>query len=79
MNPGDSIRTSKPIRSQKTGIVLPRQGTYISSIENLGRKTFLVDFGSAGEEYLFLNEILTQVSDGSTADPFVSLHPDCCA
>ena len=74
MNPGDFIETSKPIRSQKTGIVLPRQGTYISAIENLGRKMFLVNFGGAGEKYLFANEISTDLNDGFDAESFTSFH-----
>jgi hypothetical protein len=60
MKPGDVLTTTRPIRSQKTGIVLPRQGTFVSSIENLGRQLILVNFGSVGLEYLFPNEILAQ-------------------
>jgi hypothetical protein len=58
MKPGDVLTTTRPIRSQKTGIVLPRQGTFVSAIENLGRQLILVNFGSVGLEYLFPNEIL---------------------
>jgi len=54
------LTTTRPIRSQKTGIVLPRQGTFVSAIENLGRQLILVNFGSVGPEYLFPNEILAQ-------------------
>ena len=39
---------------------MPRQGTFIRHVENLGRKLILVDFGSAGEEYLLPNEILDE-------------------
>ena len=46
------------IRSQKTGVPLPRQGIFVRGIDNLGRKLILVDFGSAGEEYLFPHEVL---------------------
>ena len=60
MKPGDVLTTTRPIRSQKTGIVLPRQGTFVSAIENLGRQLILVNFGSVGLQYLFLNEILAQ-------------------
>ena len=60
MKPGDVLTTSRPIRSQKTGIVLPRQGIFVSAIENLGRQLILVNFDSAGLEYLFPNEILVQ-------------------
>src|SRR4030095_4356859 len=60
MKPGDVLTTTRPIRSQKTGIVLPRQGTFVSAIENLGRQLILVNFGSVGLQYLFPNEILAQ-------------------
>ena len=58
MKTGDSVKTTKLIRSQKTGVLLPRQGTFVMDIENLGRKLILVDFGPAGEEYLFANEVV---------------------
>jgi hypothetical protein len=60
MKPGDLLKTIKPIRSQKTGTLLPREGTFISAIENLGRRLILVDFGSAGKEYLFPEEIVAE-------------------
>jgi hypothetical protein len=64
MKTGDSVKTTKLIRSQKTGVLLPRQGTFVRDVENLGRKLILVDFGSAGEEYLFPNEISTETHNG---------------
>jgi hypothetical protein len=60
MNPGDSLKTTKPIRSQKTGIMLPREGTFVRAVENMGRQLILVNFGTAGEEYLFPDEILAE-------------------
>jgi hypothetical protein len=60
MRTGDSLKTIKPIRSQKTGIILPREGTFVRAIENLGRQLILVNFGTAGEEYLFPDEIMTE-------------------
>ena len=60
MKTGDSLKITTLVRSQKTGVLLPRQGTFVREIENLGRKLILVDFGSAGEEYLFPNEISTE-------------------
>ena len=45
---------------QKTGLVLPRQGIFLATIENLGRQLILVDFGSVSSEYLFPNEIMAQ-------------------
>jgi hypothetical protein len=58
MTTGDILRTTKLIRSQKTGIMLPREGTFVRAVENLGRELILVNFGSAGEEYLFPGEIV---------------------
>jgi hypothetical protein len=60
MNPGDPLKTTKPIRSQKTGTILPRQGTFVRAVENMGRQLILVNFGPAGEEYLFPDEIVPE-------------------
>lgn len=60
MKPGQTLNTVKPIRSHKTGAILPRQGTFVMAVENLGRQLILVNFGSAGEEYLFPEEILPE-------------------
>ena len=57
MRPGDPLKTIWQIRSPKTGIVLPREGTFVMTIENLGRELILVNFGTAGEAYLFPNEV----------------------
>lgn len=58
MKPGDPLKTSKPIRSQKTGVMLPREGTFVRAVENMGRQLILVNFGPAGDEYIFPDEIL---------------------
>jgi hypothetical protein len=58
MKTGDLLKTTRPIHSQKTGIVLPREGTFVKTVENLGRQLILVNFGEWGEEYLFPSEIL---------------------
>jgi hypothetical protein len=58
MKSGDPLKTVKPIRSQKTGVLLPREGTFVRAVENMGRMLILVNFGNAGEEYLFPDEIL---------------------
>jgi hypothetical protein len=60
MKTGDSLKTVKPIRSQKTGVILPREGTFVRAVENMGRQLILVNFGNAGEEYLFPDEILAE-------------------
>lgn len=62
MSPGDLLKTSKPIRSQKTGVVLPREGTFVRAVENMGRQLILVNFGPAGYEYLFPEEILPETA-----------------
>jgi hypothetical protein len=63
MSPGDLLKTSKPIRSQKTGVVLPREGTFVRMVENMGRQLILVNFGQAGYEYLFPEEILPEAAN----------------
>lgn len=39
---------------------MPREGTFVRADENLGRKLILVNFGTAGDEYLFPEEILAE-------------------
>jgi hypothetical protein len=60
MKPGDPLKTTRLIRSQKTGLLLPREGVFVRAVENLGRKLLVVDFGTTGEEYLFPNEVLDE-------------------
>lgn len=60
MKPGEPLKTSKAIRSHKTGIMLPREGTFVRAVENMGRQLILVNFGPAGEEYIFPDEILPE-------------------
>src|SRR5512132_4356233 len=60
VKPGDVLTITRSIRSQKTGLLLPRQGIFVSAIENLGRQLILVNFDSAGLEYLFPSEIVAQ-------------------
>ena len=62
MKPGDGLKTTKPIRSQKTGTILPREGTFVRAVENMGRQLILVNFGASGEEYLFPDEIAPEPS-----------------
>lgn len=63
MSPGDPLKTSKPIRSQKTGVLLPREGTFVRMVENMGRQLILVNFGQAGYEYIFPDEILLETAN----------------
>lgn len=60
MSPGDPLKTNKPIRSQKTGVVLPREGIFVSMVENMGRQLILVNFGAAGYEYIFPDEVVPE-------------------
>lgn len=64
---GDHLRTSRPIRSHKPGVVLPRECTYVREIENLGRRMILVNFGEAGEEYLLPDEIIDETATTAKA------------
>ena len=57
MKPGEKIRTIMSIRSQRTGLILPRDGIFLSTRENIGRTLILVDFGEAGTAYLLPHEI----------------------
>jgi hypothetical protein len=60
MKPGKRIKTIMSIRSRRTGLILPRDGIFVSAIENIGRTLILVDFGEAGSEYLLPHEIEEQ-------------------
>ena len=62
MKVGDPLKTIKPIRSQKTGAMLPREGTFVRAVENMGRLLILVNFGTAGEEYLFPDEVMLEAN-----------------
>ena len=57
MKQGEKIRTIMSIRSQRTGLILPREGIFVGARESIGRTLILVDFGEAGTEYLLPHEI----------------------
>ncbi|HEU4345613.1 MAG TPA: hypothetical protein VFU31_29035 [Candidatus Binatia bacterium] len=57
MTTGVKLRLKKIIRSQKTGMFLPKEGTLVSVTENLGRRLLLVAFDSGSSEYLFDDEV----------------------
>jgi hypothetical protein len=59
---GAKVNLTKPIRSAKTGMLLPRQGTLVSVTENLGRTLLLVVFENGHHEYLFDHEV--EVNNG---------------
>jgi hypothetical protein len=57
MKTGIKLNVTKPIRSSKTGMFLPREGTLVSVTENLGRTLLLVEFEGGHREYLFEDEV----------------------
>jgi hypothetical protein len=57
METGIKLNVTKPIRSPKTGMFLPREGTLVSVTENLGRTLLLVEFEDGQHEYLFDHEV----------------------
>jgi hypothetical protein len=67
MKPGERIKTVMSIRFRRTGLILSREGIFVSAIENLGRTLILVDFGEAGSEYLLPHEIEEQKGNWSRA------------
>ena len=57
METGVKLNLTKTIRSSKTGMLLPREGTLVSMTENLGRTLLLVEFQDGQHEYLFEYEV----------------------
>src|SRR5213592_253107 len=57
METGIKLNVTKTIRSSKTGLLLPREGTLVSVTENLGRTLLLVEFEDGQHEYLFDYEV----------------------
>ena len=57
MKTGLKLNLTKTIRSVKTGMLLPREGTLVSVTENLGRTLLLVEFEDGRAEYLFEDEV----------------------
>ena len=57
METGIKLNITKTIRSSKTGMPLPREGTLVSVSENLGRTLLLVEFENGQHEYLFDYEV----------------------
>ncbi len=51
-----AVHTTRPIRSQKTGLILPRTGRLVEEREQLGRKMYLIRFSETATEYLFEGE-----------------------
>ena len=57
METGMKLNLTRSVRSSKTGMLLPREGTLVSMTENLGRTLLLVAFENGQHEYLFEHEI----------------------
>jgi hypothetical protein len=57
METGAKLNLTRTIRSAKTGMLLPREGTLLSMTENLGRTLLLVGFENGQREYLFDYEV----------------------
>ena len=66
METGTKLNLTRSVRSSKTGMLLPREGTLVSMTENLGRTLLLVAFENGQREYLFEYEVeFQQYSAGS--------------
>ena len=57
MQPGEKLNLTRTVRSAKTGMLLPKEGTLVSVTENLGRTLLLVEFARGQHEYMFENEV----------------------
>jgi len=57
METGVKLNVTKTIRSSKSGMLLPREGTLVSVTVNLGRTLLLVEFEGGQYEYLFDYEV----------------------
>src|SRR5438105_4512041 len=57
METGAKLNLTRTIRSSKTGMLLPKEGTLVSVTENLGRTLLLVEFEDGQHEYLFDHEV----------------------
>jgi len=68
MEAGVKLTLTTSIRSAKTGLLLPKEGTLVSVTENLGRTLLLVEFGDGQAEYLFENEVELQSESPSNFD-----------
>ena len=65
MQPGVKVSLTKIIRSAKTGMLLPKEGTLVSVTENLGRTLLLVAFEGGHFEYFFEHEVELKNDDSS--------------
>jgi len=76
METGIKLNVTKIIRSPRTGMLLPREGTLVSVTENLGRTLLLVEFEGGQHEYLFEREVEVEKDSAwrQTHDTGAELH-----
>ena len=76
METGAKLNVTKTIRSSKTGMLLPKQGTLVSVTENLGRTLLLVKFEDGQQGYLFDHEV--EVDNGNASRREYGADTDAC-
>jgi hypothetical protein len=76
METGAKLSVTKTIRSSKTGMLLPKQGTLVSVTENLGRTLLLVEFADGQQEYLFEHEV--KFENGNASGRESGADADAC-
>jgi hypothetical protein len=76
METGAKLNVTKTIRSSKTGMLLPKQGTLVSVTENLGRTLLLVKFEDGQQDYLFDYEV--EVDNGNASGREFGADADAC-
>ena len=76
METGIKLNVTKTIRSSKTGMLLPREGTLVSVTENLGRTLLLVEFENGQHEYLFEHEV--ELENRNASRPNYGVAPEAC-
>jgi hypothetical protein len=57
MDTGAKLKLKRMVRSQKTGMFLPKEGTLVYATENFGKRLLLVEFEEGSSEYLFDDEV----------------------
>jgi len=68
MQTGVKLNLTRTIRSSKTGMILPKEGTLVAVTENLGRTLLFVEFENGQSECLFENEVEYQSNTPSHCD-----------
>jgi hypothetical protein len=71
MEAGVKLNLTRTIRSAKTGMLLPREGTLVCITQNLGRTLLLVEFEDGQNEYLFENEV--ELKDSESHEEYIAI------